>query len=303
MSSIIKAIDKEYGYKIRGHEIHQTRSVMGMTSLKERVDKVSRFCSRNELDHLAYHAPILGRGQNIWEDAWNDKVRKSLALTIEEAASVRQEAGISGRITVVFHLTSYLHANKLPRTMEEKLQLFKAAESEFLQFAGNRLSNDCGGCILAVENVYPRKDNDFANIGPFHPQELVRMKEYGIKTALDIAHYQLYSNYLEYGKNNAMGDLDKETYSQAPSWKQCIDILSESLVLLHISDAKGFTLEGEALPLGKGEVPLHQVLREAGTGRTLQGTLELTGGHLDNGRLQGEGARWLLHNARDVFFA
>lgn len=297
ISSIIKALDADYGYKIRGHEIHQTRGVMANTTLNERVEMVSRFCTRNELTHLAYHAPILGRGQNIWEETWKDKVRESLALTIEEASRVRKEAGIPSKAIVVFHLTNYLQLHKLPRTIEEKLRLFKDAEREFLEFAGTQPTE---GCILAVENVFPRHDGDYASIGPFHPKELVRMEKHGIKTTLDLAHYQLYSNYLREGTGNVVGDIDRMAYGQAPSWGQCLKILGGSLALLHISDASGYTLKGEGLALGQGEIPLSLLLKLAGSLRTVQGTLELVDGHLDNGRLQLEGAKWLLQNASDV---
>lgn len=298
ISSIIKTLSEEYNFKIRGHEIHQTRSVMATTSLKERVNMVSTFCAKNELNHLAYHAPIFGRGQNIWEETWNDKVRESLALTIDEAAQVRQKAGISGKVIVVFHLTNYLHMKKLPSTIEEKLRLFEVAESEFLKLICDQSAD---GCIPAIENVYPRLDGDFANIGPYRPQELVRMERHGIRAALDISHYQMYANYLKYGAGNPIGDMDRKAYVQTPDWRQCLKILADSLVLLHISDARGFTVEGEGLLLGKGEVPLLHILREAGSGRTVQGTIELADGHLNKGRLQFEGAKWLLQNSRDLF--
>jgi len=46
--------------------------------------------------------------------------------------------------------------------------------------------------------------------------------KYGIKTTLDLAHYQLYSNYLLYGRGNLIGDLERQIYGSAPSWKECI---------------------------------------------------------------------------------
>lgn len=298
ISSIIKILKKDCNYKVRGHEIHQMQDVMAATTLRERVDRVSRFCARNELDYLAYHAPIFDRGQNIWEDAWREKIKQSIGLTVEEASRVKSETGMPSSVIVVFHLTNYVHKDRLPTTIEEKLRMFKAAEDEFMKFDLDYLA---GNCVLALENTYPRYDNGFANTGPFHPRELVRMERHGIKTALDIAHYQLYANYLKSGRGNLIGNIDREEYRRAPSWRQCINILAKSLALLHISDARGLTVEGEGLPLGQGEIPLLQVLREAGSGRTVQGTLELNGGHLGNGKLQLESAKWLLYNAGDVF--
>lgn len=295
ISSMIKTLREDCSYRIRGHEIHQTSHAMAAATLRERAEMVSRFCARNELDYLAYHAPIFDRGQNIWEDGWREKVKQSLDLTLEEASRVKSEAGIPNSVIVVFHLTNYIPRDKLPRTAAEKLDMFEAAEREFI-----RLDYQASGCILALENTYPRYDGGFANAGPFHPEELVRMERHGIKAALDIAHYQLYANYLKRGKGNVIGDIDKRKYRQAPSWSECLKILSKSLVLLHISDAKGLTVEGEGLPLGQGEIPLVHVLREAAAGRVVQGTIELNNGHLNGGKLQLESARWFLWHARDV---
>lgn len=297
ISHILRTLETDYEYKIRGHEIQQTKQVMATKTLEERVKMVSQFCARYELDYLAYHAPILDRGQNVWEEAWREKVRESLKLTLEEASKVKHETSIADDVIVVFHLTNYLHIDKLPKTIEEKLRLFVAAENTFLGLDLVPWSNDC---VLALENTYPRYDADFANIGPFHPQELISMNRCGIRTVLDMSHFQLYINYLKYGIGNVMGDLDREKYKRAPSWEQCLEILGDSLVLLHISDAKGFTPDGEGLPLGQGEIPLLRVLKQAGYKRNIPGTLELNGGHLDNGKLQLEGAKWLIQHAKDT---
>jgi sugar phosphate isomerase/epimerase len=296
ISSIIKTLVKDCDYKIKGHEVHQTKDVMAATTLRERVEMISRFCIRNEIDYLTYHAPIFCRGQNIWQDAWKDGIKQSISLTVEEASRVKREAGISRDVVIVFHLTNYISQDKLPRTIDEKLRLFEAAENEFA-----RIDCSTNGCVLALENTYPRCDAGFENAGPFHPQELVRIERHGVRTALDIAHYQLYINYLKSGIGNVIGDIDKRKYRQAPSWSECLKILSKSLALLHISDAKGLTVEGEGLVPGQGEIPLVHVLREAGSGKAVQGTIELNNGHLNKGELQLESAKWLLQHARDVF--
>ncbi|UVS68217.1 apurinic/apyrimidinic endonuclease family protein [Nitrososphaera viennensis] len=299
IAAIINRLHESHGYRIRGHEVHQTRGVMAKTSLPERAKMVSRFCARNDIQYLAYHSPILGRGQNIWEDGWREKVKESLALTIREAQAVRKEAGLSSKVVIVFHLTSYVPSSKMPRTHEEKLALYRAAEQGFLEFFGEQ---DADGCILAVENTYPRNDGDSASVGPFHPSDLGRMEKHGVRTVLDLAHYQLYSNYLSRGKGKPAGDLDRERYGHAPSWGQCIKALASSLVLLHISDASGFEVRGEGLPVGTGEIPFADVLGACNSlGRDVQGTIELNCGHLQQGRLQLESARWLLENVPGVF--
>ncbi|WP_148699239.1 hypothetical protein [Candidatus Nitrososphaera evergladensis] len=301
IAAIINRLHKSHGYRIRGHEVHQTRGVMAKTSLPERAKMVSSFCARNGIRYLAYHSPILGRGQNIWEDKWREKVKESLALTIQEAQAVRKEAGLQSKVVIVFHLTSYMPSKEVPRTHKEKIALYEAAEQEFLKFF--KSEQDTDGCVLAVENTYPRHDGDSESIGPFHPSELARMEKHGIMTALDLAHYQLYSNYLSRGKGRLAGDLDRERYGRAPFWDQCIKKdLASSLALLHISDASGFEVRGEALPVGSGEIPFADVLGACNSlGRDVRGTIELSCGHLQKGRLQFESARWLLENVPGAF--
>lgn len=303
ISAIIDELHKSHGYRIRGHEVHQTREVMAKTTLAERAEMVSRFCAQNDMQYLAYHSPILGGSQNVWEDRWRKKVRESVALTIQEAQAVRKEAGLQPdkKVVIVFHLASYVPLKEMPRTHKEKLALYHAAEQEFL---GLFAEQETDGCVLAVENTYPRRSGDSSSVGPFHPLELGRMMEkHGVRTALDLAHYQLYSNYLSRGgSGNVAGDLDRERYGRAPSWEGCIEALAGSLALLHISDARGFEVKGEGLPVGAGEIPFAQVLGACNSlGRDLQGTIELNRGHLQKGRLQFESARWLLENVPGVF--
>ncbi|MGI0020996.1 MAG: hypothetical protein ACREAY_11055 [Nitrososphaera sp.] len=298
ISRIIKVIYDEYGYLIRGHEIHQLSGLMRKTSLAERVEMVSRFCTKNEMECLTYHAPILGAGDNIWDDKRREKVKESIRVTAREAEAVCKEAGLQKPI-VVFHLTSYVPLQELPATWEEKSGLLERAGQEFLAFHKEELENSC---TFAVENTYPRYKADSANTGPFHPLELVRLAKHGVATTLDLAHYQLYSNYVKYGQGNLVGDLDRRHYGLAPGWLECVEILGDSLVQLHISDARGMDIQGEALPLGEGEIPVAKVLEIINSaGRTVRGTLELGGGHLDGARLQLEGARWLLKNVPKVF--
>jgi hypothetical protein len=297
ISAIIKKVSNEDGYRIGGHEIHQVAQVMHDLPLEERVETVSRFCRDNNIEYLTYHAPILGPGDNIWEKEKKEKVKKAVRVTCEEAEIVCRQAGIASRAIVVFHLTSYVRKTQIPSTKEEKMRLIERAERDFLALYKELETS----CILAVENTYPRCKHAAANIGPFHPAELVRMKSFGIAATLDFAHYQLYSNYLAYGRGNAVGDLDRQLYGQAPSWGECAEILGDSLVQLHISDAKGTEIEGEALQLGEGEIPVVDVLEAINSNRVVRGTLELGGGHLNGATLQLEGTRWLLKNARHIF--
>jgi sugar phosphate isomerase/epimerase len=307
ISSIVRTAKDELGYRVRGHEIHQVAAVMKKTTLAERAEMVSRFCSRNEMERLTYHAPILGMGDNLWEqgEKKREKVKESIRVTVKEAVLARQQAGIQEKAIVVFHLASHVPLGQQPSTMDEKKRMLEAAEGEFLAFYEKEgLAQE--PCVLAVENTYPRSTHSGATVGPFHPSELVRMAKHGIATTLDFAHYFLYSNYLKQGgTGNRSGDLDRQYCGpEAPSWQECLDILGDSLVQLHISDARGMDFEGEALPLGKGEIPLASLLksihRRSSGRRAIAGTLEMYGGHLDGARLQLAGIRWIAKNVPEI---
>lgn len=215
------------------------------------------------------------------------------------------DAGLKNQIIIVIHLTNFIGEEELPITKEIKYKMMKETEKAFLGFSDNSISDLRDGrkhYILAVENSYPKYFLNYATTNLFHPIELTEYNKYGIKTTLDLAHYQLYSNYLLYGRGNLIGDLERQIYGYAPSWKECIKILGNSLVQLHISDAKGIDYSGEGLPLKWGEIPIVDVLNDINSlGKIIQGTIELTEGHLHDGKLQKQSADWLLTNVRDVF--
>lgn len=305
VSAIIKTVRAELGYRVRGHEIHQVAGVMKKTTLAERAGMVSRFCAQHEMERLTYHAPILGMGDNLWDDGRREKVKESIRVTVQEAVAAAREAGIQDKaaVVVVFHLASHVPRSQEPSTLEEKRAMLEAAEREFLAFYKDELAQE--PCVLAVENTYPRSTHSGATVGPFHPSELARLARHGIATTLDFAHYHLYSNYIKQGgSGNRSGDLDRQQYGpKMPGWEECIDILGDSLAQLHISDARGMEFEGEALPLGRGEIPLARILKNIHSRsgpRPVAGTLELYGGHLDGARLQLEGIRWIAKNVPEL---
>jgi hypothetical protein len=303
ISSIMSYIYEKYGYIIKGHEIQQLQSNIDKTGTSERVNIVSSFCAKNEIDYLTYHIPIIK--QNIYDDKWRQIITDSISHTILEAEKVFYDAGLKRQIIIVFHLTNFIPEEELPITKEIKYKMMKKTEKAFLGFSGNSISNQRGSrkhYILAVENSYPKYFLNYATVNQFNPTELIQYNKYGIKTTLDLAHYQLYSNYLLYGRGNLVGDLERQIYGYAPSWKECIKMLGDSLVQLHINDAKGADYKGEGLPLKEGEIPIVDILNDINSlGKIIQGTIELTEGHLHDGKLQKQSADWLLTNVRDVF--
>lgn len=296
-------IYEKYGYIIKGHEIQQLQSNIDKTGTSERVNIVSSFCAKNEIDYLTYHIPIIK--QNIYDDKWRQTITDSISHTIIEAEKVFYDAGLKRQIIIVFHLTNFIPEEELPITKEIKHKMMKKTEKAFLGFSGNSISNLLDSrkhYILAVENSYPKYFLNYATVNQFNPTELIQYNKYGIKTTLDLAHYQLYSNYLLYGRGNLVGDLERQIYGYAPSWKECIKILGDSLVQLHINDAKGADYKGEGLTLKEGEIPIVDILNDVNSlGKIIRGTIELTEGHLHEGKLQMQSAGWLLTNIREVF--
>jgi hypothetical protein len=75
ISNIIKSIRQKFDYKIKGHEIHEISRNMEKIPLSDRVNLVSSFCARNELEYLTYHAPIIKA--NIYDKKENQKIINS----------------------------------------------------------------------------------------------------------------------------------------------------------------------------------------------------------------------------------
>ncbi|MEW6605104.1 MAG: hypothetical protein AB1351_10530, partial [Thermoproteota archaeon] len=256
ISRIIQLIKDQSGYRIRGQEIQQLAGMMKETTFAERVGLITNFCSKNEIEYLTYHAPIFEPGENIWDEKRRRAVEDSILQTIEEAEAVCRQSGIRNDAVIVFHLTFYVSREDLPITKEKRLELQSRSRDTFLRFYERESIGRRKGIVMALENTYPKYYSKFAIAGPYHPKDIASLEKHGIKTVLDLSHYQLYANYVRHDSGkNLLGDSDREIHGEPPpSWQECIDILSNSLVQLHISDAKGFDPAGEGLSLGQGEI-------------------------------------------------
>jgi hypothetical protein len=294
----------ETGFRIRGHEIQQINSIVAKTTLGERAPTVSTFCSRSEIDHLTFHCPIYQNGENIWSLRWREALRASICVTAKEAEVVHSQLALKSDVVVIVHLTNYVPLSRLPINFAEKIDMQNRTEREFLSLYRDELRM-FPNCKFAVENSYPKYANGYATTGPFHPKEIVGLGEFGIGTVLDMSHYQLYLNYLTAGTGNQCGDLDRAAFGDAPGWHQCIEMLSETLVQLHINNARGMAEEGEGLPLMEGEVDVVRVLEDVNaiTRQQVRGTVELAEGHLFSGKLQLESVLWLIDRVPSGVFA
>jgi hypothetical protein len=307
ISSIIDYIYDKYGYRIKGHEIQQLRSNIRKMTLIERASMISSFCTHHEIEYLTYHAPIFR--YNIFDERWHSRITDSLCITIKEIERVFCNASLKNKVIIVFHLTNFISKELLPTISKEiKYKIMKRTREAFSAFYNNtnkdlNLKDTTRYCTFALENTYPKCFLNYAILNLCHPNELIEYYyKYGINTTLDLAHYQIYSNCLLYDKGNYIANIDRGLYGYAPSWKECIKILGNSLVQVHISDAKGTSYCGEGLPLKQGEIPIVDILNNISSlNKTIQGTIELTEGHLHKEKLQKQSADWLLRNIGNVF--
>jgi hypothetical protein len=268
---------------------------------------ISSFCTSHEIEYLTYHAPIFRH--NIFDHKWHNRITDSIFITIKEVEKIFYNANLKNKVILVFHLTNFISKELLPTMSKEiKYKIMKKTQESFFAFYNNdnkdlNLQNTTRYCTLAVENAWPKCFHDSAILNLCHPDELIEYyAKYDVSTTLDLSHYQIYSNCLLYDKRNYIGNLDRELYGYAPSWKECVRILGNSLVQVHISDAKGTTECGEGLPLREGEIPIVDILTDISRlNKTIRGTIELKEGHLHKEKLQKQSADWLLRNIRNVF--
>lgn len=319
---IIAYIKEKFGYKIRGHEIHQRLQDLERHTLRERANLVSSFCSKNNIEYLTYHVPVLrNEGRSLSDERSLEKANRAILTTISEAEIVYEESGLRNNVTTVYHLPSVIGCNEIPYLNRElKFKILRNAESSFIEFYLTNSSNFESFCTITVENVFPKyfvNGMGYATINMFHPLEMIRLREYGIKVTLDLSHYQIYSNYMLYGTGK--GDLDREIYGTiVPSWKDCIDLLGSSVIQLHINDGKCTDYLGEGLFPTEGEIPIQEILRYIRYGNgsqipdktlspttnheAIQATIELRDGHLHYGETQRKAAEWLLASTGDIFY-
>lgn len=313
IGKILSYTENNYGYKIKGHEIHQNIADLEKLTLRLRAHLVSTFCSKHDIEFITFHVPIpRNEGYSIFNELSFEKANDSILSTLREAEIIHRECGFKNKIIIVYHLPSVISLDEISYLdKERKSRIIESAERHLIDFCRRNTSYFSSFATLTVENVFPKyftNGDSYATVGMFHPLEMIRLRKYGIKVTFDFSHYNIYSNYLLYGKGNKVGDLERQIYGlRAPSWNECIDLFGDSLVQLHISDSRGADTTGEGLMLEEGEIPIISILRyiryggHAEKAKIVQGTIELEGGHLYNCKLQRKAVEWLLVNTGSIF--
>jgi hypothetical protein len=139
LSDINKAISQlknEWGYKIRGHEIHQIRRNMERRTLRERALLVSSFCCRNEIEYLTYHVPVSrNEGRGLFDERSYEQADDSILATLNEVEMVHEQTGLGDKVVIVHHLPSVIGSNEFPHpNSDQKFQILECAERHFLDF-------------------------------------------------------------------------------------------------------------------------------------------------------------------------
>jgi hypothetical protein len=281
-------------------------------SIKDRAYKISRLCSKKEIEYITYHAPIYrNQGQSLLDERSYERANASLLAVLKEAEMVHAECSLTDKVVIVYHLPSVIGFEEISYLDKElKFKILEGAERMLIDFNEKNMSYFECFAKLTVENVFPkffRNGLNYSTINMFHPSEIIRLNRFGIGITFDFSHYSIYSNYLSSRTGNEVVNLDRQIYGDvAPSWNQCIDLFGDSLTQLHINDSKGFDTSGEGLMLGRGDIPIIPVLQHIHqktekTLRIVRGTVELVNGHLDHNILQRNAMEWLLTEAIDIF--
>ncbi len=312
IEEIYSYIGKKYAFKIRGHEIHQSLEDLRKMSLIQRARLVTKFCTKNEIEYLTLHIPTPRNEQHaIHSEISHEKANDLILGTAKEAEMIYDEGGFKNKVVLVYHLPSVISIEEIYHfDREMKFRILEKAEKHLIDFCQQYREYLTSFAILTLENVFPKyflqnmDAEGYATVNMFHPAEMIRLKGYGVKTTLDLSHYNIYSNFLSSETDDNIIRIERQVYgSTAPSWHGCIDLISDSLVQLHISNSMGTGVAGEGLELSEGEIPLIEVLKHIrlrfGKG-PVRATIELKDGHENHSKLQRKAVEWLLLNASSI---
>lgn len=288
-------------YGLQGIEIQEIFDIMKKIPTEKRANLVLKYLKNSNIQHIAYHYPIKSRWDSIeeakyYDFAWESKeIMKLSKETIREAVIVASELDLDTTIPVNFHLFRFIEKEKISK--EEKETGLKVGESMLIQL--KKFADDICKEYGLLKNGKPllqitRENNppDHGSVDgllDYHPLEIIRTKEHGIKNCLDLAHFQQYMNYLKYGKGELPGvDLDREYYPSDINWEFAIDILKDNIALIHINDASGYRKETEGLEVGTGEIKYEEIfsLLESLNNEQIIYTIEIKDGHINPWKIE-----------------
>lgn len=295
LSKILKIAEK---YEINSIEVQELISLMEKTKTEYRAEIVNRFASEYGIERIAYHFPIKNRWDSVSEAkeydlAWESKKIIYLSQeTIREAAIVANKSDITTIIPIDFHLFRFVGQEEI--SLKEKMTGLLKGEKSLIKLKefSERICEEYnlkknGECLIKItrENN-PPEHGIVAGLIDFHPLEINRTYSFDIYTCLDFAHLQQYLNYLRNNNDEFKWLKFDKTIYQPLNWKEAIEILTESLLLVHLNDAKGYRKEDEGLEIGTGEMDFYYILRliKQITGpkfKEIIFTIEIKDGHIN----------------------
>lgn len=276
---------------IKGLEVQEILPQIEESSFEKRGETIIKAFQQHSLTSLVYHFPIKFPWGDISEGKRFDLASEQGSYvfnltedTIKEAALVGQALNIKTEIPIVVHLFGFAASDKI--TKEERNKRLELGEKRLkeLKEIADFFSKKSGLRLIITRENNPPEHGKVQGLLDFHPQDIIRTADIGIKTCLDFAHLWLNMLYWKNGKGELPGvDLIKKLY-QNIDFEETVDLLTSSLNLIHLNDAgPSFRQPFEGLEIGKGNFPHSFVipLIYSKLEKDIIGTYEMKYGHKD----------------------
>jgi len=251
---------------------------------------------KGKIDRLTFHQP-LGGPTDSWEQTVkvlkfdlaseaNDFALGLARETIMEAIELGLRLGLEKTVYINFHVMGFVRERDI--SLENKMRHLLRGEKALLQlktftevycFDSGFTKNGQPQAILVHENSFIFHSNEVFALLSAHPKEITRLPWIGIN--IDFAHLQLAINYLNANPSSESAKIENKLYPPL-DWKTAIETVKDKLELLHLNDAKGWTLEGEGLEIGLGEIPYETIIPLIchSINKEVMGTIEIKTQHL-----------------------
>jgi hypothetical protein len=278
---------------IRGLEIQEILPLVEDSSFEKRGKIIIEVFKKYPLTSLSFHSLLPERDflDNISQCQKFDISSKEgsyiLELTkntIKEAAFVGKALEIKTEIPIIIHLFGFTKPAEI--TIEEKEKKLKLGEKRLLELKeiADYYSRESGLKLVITRENNPPEHGQVPGLLDFHPKDLVKTENKGIRTCLDFAHLWLNILYWRGGKGESSGvDLNKKIYPDI-NLEETINELAPSLAILHLNDAgPSYRKTNEGLEIGKGNL-FHSLIIPlicSKLEKDIIGTYEMKYGHQD----------------------
>ncbi len=270
---MIKLLDvgKEYG--IDGFEIRQNIETINSFPLMKRAERVITLLKEYAPTRISYNFSLRNSWKKIedakrWDLAWRSyDVLHYAKETISEAGIVARYLSIKEKVPINFHLLGYVAQNEA--TLGMKMHLLKTGEmslrmlreyASLLSMKLNLRRNGAPILVITRENNPVDINSHLPHLLDFHPYEISRTMKESIFAGLNLGNLQQYISFYHSNGDDFkwIRNLERELYPP-PTWENTIERLKEGIMLIHISDAKGYWYKGRKVDVGEGEVDYYKI--------------------------------------------